>query len=215
MQKNKKIFGNKKPNQHVGQQSSNTKFLDKKSLELLTDIPIIKREKKEGKQNQTKDLQKMITFKFETSYPNIQKKGVEQTLPLMATIQTDESESESERLGLDLVMIIDISGSMGGEKIKLVRETLLFIVDELKEIDRLSLVVFDNKVEILTNLMPVTEKSKTQFMKIIKNMDSRNSTDIRKGLLAGFEVLLNRREVNDVTSVFLLSDGQDNCGNNK
>lgn len=37
-------------------------------------------------------------------------------------------------------MCIDISGSMSGDKIKMVRETLLFIIDELKDIDRLSLV---------------------------------------------------------------------------
>lgn len=47
-------------------------------------------------------------------------------------------------MGMDLILCIDISGSMQGEKIQQVKDTLLFIVDELKDIDRVSLVVFND-----------------------------------------------------------------------
>ena len=62
----------------------------------------------------------------------------------MIEYQTEDILLDDERPGLDLVITIDKSGSMRGNKIKLVKETLIFIVDELKEIDRLSLVTFSN-----------------------------------------------------------------------
>ena len=36
------------------------------------------------------------------------------------------------RAPVDIVAVIDKSGSMGGEKIRLVRETLLFVIDQRK-----------------------------------------------------------------------------------
>lgn len=51
---------------------------------------------------------------------------------------------ESNRPALDLVMCIDVSGSMSGDKIAMVKDTLLFVVDELKEFDRMSLLEFDS-----------------------------------------------------------------------
>ena len=62
----------------------------------------------------------------------------------MLEIKTQEVEMDESRPGIDIVIAIDISGSMQGQKIKLVRETLVFLVDELKDVDRLSLVTFNS-----------------------------------------------------------------------
>jgi len=48
----------------------------------------------------------------------------------MCSIEVDNFDSE-DRPGMDLVMVIDISGSMAGTKLKLVKETLTFLVHEL------------------------------------------------------------------------------------
>ena len=52
----------------------------------------------------------------------------------MLTIQGSEitvEDIEKTRLGLDIVCIIDISGSMNGEKINLVKQTLGFLLENL------------------------------------------------------------------------------------
>ena len=77
----------------------------------------------------------------------------------MVSLNVDEYKQE-KRLGMDLIMVIDVSGSMNGEKIQLVKETLNFLVDELKDIDRLSFIVFDNKFQVLSHLSPMTEENK-------------------------------------------------------
>ena len=44
---------------------------------------------------------------------------------------------------MDIVLVIDNSGSMGGVKIKLLKNTHIYIIEELKETDRLALIVFN------------------------------------------------------------------------
>lgn len=189
---------------------------NKERKELLVDIPIIKH-KTDSKTELTTghvDFTKIVNFRLDAEYTKIKRSNEVQKIPLMVTVGAADVDLGKKRVGLDLVMVIDISGSMSGEKIKLVVETLLFIIDELKETDRLCLVAFDNVSEILTNLTPMTEENKTRFKKVVlTKIKSRNDTDIKKGLIDGYEVLLNRKEVNDVAAMFLLSDGQDTCGN--
>jgi len=58
---------------------------------------------------------------------------------------------------LDLILCIDISGSMSGQKLQMVKETLIFILDQLNDEDRVSLVAFDDQVDILAKLNSMTE----------------------------------------------------------
>ncbi len=60
-------------------------------------------------------------------------------------------------------MVIDVSGSMTGEKIRLVKETLLFLVDELKAQDRLSLIIFNDQVKVLKKLTKMSYTNKKAF----------------------------------------------------
>ena len=64
---------------------------------------------------------------------------------------------DDNRPGLDLIISIDTSGSMSGEKIKLVKETLSFLVNELKPIDRLALVEFNSKEKVLAGFNCLNE----------------------------------------------------------
>jgi Mg-chelatase subunit ChlD len=48
------------------------------------------------------------------------------------------------RPGIDLICVIDVSYSMNGKKLALVKETLLYLLELLNESDRLSLVSFSD-----------------------------------------------------------------------
>ncbi len=94
------------------------------------------------------------------------------------------------------MMVIDISGSMGGEKIKLVKETLLFLVDELKAKDRLGLIIFDDRVDVLKKLTYMTSTNKNAFKKAIEKIKTRGSTNIGLAIETALKQLLSRKEVN-------------------
>ncbi len=62
---------------------------------------------------------------------------------------------ENDSVGIDLIIVIDNSGSMSGEKIALIRQTLEFIVDLMKENDRMCLISFEGTATPLTPLILV------------------------------------------------------------
>jgi Mg-chelatase subunit ChlD len=79
----------------------------------------------------------------------------------------DIMQIEETRPGLDLVCVIDTSGSMSGDKIALVKKTLRFALTKMTEWDRLSLVVFSNTARKLCRLIQCTENGKLELGIII------------------------------------------------
>ena len=52
---------------------------------------------------------------------------------------------------------------MSAKKIEYVRETLKYMLTVLQENDRLCLIIYDDKVNVITGLEKVSEKNKIQF----------------------------------------------------
>ena len=65
-------------------------------------------------------------------------------------------ENESARAPVDIVAVIDRSGSMSGGKLDLVKKTLHFVVSQLTPKDRLCLLVYDDTVDMIFNLTSIT-----------------------------------------------------------
>lgn len=74
------------------------------------------------------------------------------TLPGMCSLKT----SGGARSSVDLICVIDVSGSMGGEKIALVRSTIKFLVETLTPADRLSIITFEGFGDRVCGLKCVT-----------------------------------------------------------
>eukprot|EP00118_Oscarella_pearsei_P016617 m.160683 g.160683 ORF g.160683 m.160683 type:complete len:582 (+) comp38777_c0_seq15:74-1819(+) len=119
----------------------------------------------------------------------------------------------TERAAIDLVAVIDKSGSMSGEKIKLVKETLHFVVDQLKETDRLGLVTYDTNVYNDFPLTVMDRSGRKKAHAAIGKIHDGSSTNLCGGLERGL-ILIERLGANkkDVSSVLLMTDGQANQG---
>lgn len=134
-----------------------------------------------------------------------------QRVPVLVSLQPIVQESsEKRKLGLDLVVLVDVSGSMEGDKLDTLVESLRFIVDQLTEHDRISLISFNHMSNILANMQPLTSANKKKLNKIILSLSAGGGTSIRNAIVDGFDVLLHRKEINDTTAILLLSDGRDN-----
>ena len=166
------------------------------------------------------NINKLVELKLRTLHTKISEQDYKSSknsvkLPLLLTVETQDVEDESFRQGVDIVMVIDISGSMKGEKIKLVMETLEFVIDELSEKDRISILTFNSRVNKICGLKSMSGENKKNLKELVKtNLKPKGCTNIRKAMESAFNVLLERNEANDSTAIFLISDGQDTCGNN-
>jgi len=58
-------------------------------------------------------------------------------------LSSDDEMLSSSRVPIDLVCVVDQSGSMAGEKINLLKKTLTYITEQLNEFDRLAIISFN------------------------------------------------------------------------
>eukprot|EP00301_Raphidiophrys_heterophryoidea_P019621 c4517_g1_i1.p1 GENE.c4517_g1_i1~~c4517_g1_i1.p1 ORF type:complete len:475 (+),score=184.24 c4517_g1_i1:57-1427(+) len=120
--------------------------------------------------------------------------------------------TEQKRTGIDLVAVLDRSGSMAGEKMKMLHRTVELLIQHLKDIDRLALVSYDDNVETPLELTKMDENGKSKARDALKNITDRGCTNLSGGLMQGLEVLANRQTKNEVSSVLLMTDGLANRG---
>ncbi len=63
--------------------------------------------------------------------------------PPLLSNTASEKEQDELHVPIDLVCIVDKSGSMQGAKIHLLKDTLNYIVDQMGVLDRLAIISFD------------------------------------------------------------------------
>ena len=120
-----------------------------------------------------------------------------------------ETISTSYKTPVDLICVIDVSGSMKGLKINLVKEALECLLNYLGDLDRLSIIVFSKSVSRLFPLLRTTSSNKKKISTFIERISACGGTDINLGLEHAFKVIKDRSHTNPVTSILLLSDGLD------
>jgi len=108
--------------------------------------------------------------------------------------------------------VIDRSGSMEGEKLKLVLQTLSFIIRQLQSKDKLAVVTYDDKVATPLGLTAMTGDGKSIANNKVKTIVAGNCTDLCSGLIAGIQVFEERTMRNEVSSLLLFTDGLANSG---
>ncbi|CAG9314634.1 unnamed protein product [Blepharisma stoltei] len=134
-----------------------------------------------------------------------------QEMPCQLSMQASETSISEETLrqGVDIICVIDVSGSMRGPKLELTKKTLEFMVNQLCEKDRVSLIAFNNIVTRIQPLIRMTPHGKAQTIEEIRNLEANGGTDITGGLHHGIKTLEDRKIVNKISSIVLLSDGRD------
>ena len=175
-------------------------------------LPLVKAEKEKAKEAAPYNLEANLEMEIKARQKIIKLDSkTAQLLPALVNIKTKEmtEEQEGDRSPIDLVCVIDISGSMSGEKIDLVRKTLVSLLELVNEHDRICLIQFDDRAERLTPLLRNDKTNLPIFTSKIGQLRDRGGTNIATGMNLAFKVLQERKESNPVTSIFLLTDGLD------
>ncbi|XP_019107309.2 E3 ubiquitin-protein ligase WAV3 isoform X1 [Beta vulgaris subsp. vulgaris] len=119
------------------------------------------------------------------------------------------SGSQHSRAPVDLVTVLDVSGSMAGTKLALLKRAMGFVIQHLGPRDRLSVIVFSSSARRLFPLRRMTDTGRRQALQAVNSLSSNGGTNIAEGLKKGAKVMLERKYKNPVSSIILLSDGQD------
>ncbi|MEP7009779.1 MAG: von Willebrand factor type A domain-containing protein [Acidobacteriota bacterium] len=109
-----------------------------------------------------------------------------------------------------LTFVVDISGSMDQEnRLGLVKRALELLVAELREDDRVGLVIFGS--EARTILEPTTDRS--AIREAIERLRAEGSTNAEAGLNLAYDVARRAYRANGNNRLILCSDGVANVGN--
>ncbi|XP_047167285.1 E3 ubiquitin-protein ligase WAV3 [Vigna umbellata] len=116
---------------------------------------------------------------------------------------------ENTRASVDLVTVLDVSGSMAGTKLALLKRAMGFVIQNLGPSDRLSVIAFSSTARRIFPLRLMTETGRQQALQAVNSLVSNGGTNIAEGLRKGAKVFADRKWKNSVSSIILLSDGQD------
>lgn len=112
---------------------------------------------------------------------------------------------------INLALVIDKSGSMAdADKLSRVKEALLTLVNQLRETDMLSIVVFDSEAAVLRPAREVGDREEVR--RLIRQIEPGSSTNIHAGLMLGYREALKSYKREGTNRVVLLTDGIANQG---
>ncbi|KAI3986112.1 hypothetical protein MKX01_036421 [Papaver californicum] len=100
--------------------------------------------------------------------------------------------SKEERLGVDLVTVLDVSGSMRGHKLDKMKHAMQFLIKKLGYTDRLSVVTFNRKAERLCPLLQIQPQTRTEIIDLVNGLLTRSSTNAEAGLKLALKILEDR-----------------------
>ncbi len=128
------------------------------------------------------------------------------------SVSLSAAEDPTAGAPLNLCLILDHSGSMGGEPLSTVRQAACEVVDRLTPGDRLSIVAFDHRAKVVVANQPVTNPD--DIKRKILALRAEGGTCIDDGIKLGLQEL-NKGKDGAISQAMILTDGENEHGDNQ
>jgi len=112
-----------------------------------------------------------------------------------------------QRSPLNLALVIDCSTSMQGSRMGNVKLAVQNLLEELQERDRLALIGFSDRAEVLVD-STFALRDRSRLRSAIANLTTGGGTEILPGLRAGLEQVRRFADPAVISYVMLLTDGR-------
>ena len=119
--------------------------------------------------------------------------------------------ADEDRKDATLIFTIDVSGSMDRQdRLGLVKRSLNLLVDELRDADKVGIVIYGSTGRI--HLEPTSGENKRSIKSAIDRLQSGGSTYVQQGLELAYRMAADEADPERITRVIVLSDGVANVG---
>ena len=149
------------------------------------------------------DGSSVLDAKFDKTYPHV----VFQQ-PDIAVMNALQTSWRAARKPANLVLLIDISGSMRGDKIERVRESASKFVSSMGDDDMLSIVTFSN-TPVLNRPQGLVKNIRQPAIDTIKSINATGGTALYDAVAFAADAIQATRSSTHANVIVVLSDGKD------
>ncbi len=125
-------------------------------------------------------------------------------------IDADRRVESERRAPIAMALVVDVSGSMAGEKMAQARGAVLDTLAGMRDDDRIALVTYSDSANVVQPLARVGDV-RSRLQAVVPTLDTISGTNIPAGLEAG-AAALGDGGADLVRRVVLVSDGRDGSG---
>ena len=151
-----------------------------------------------------------ISFSTDVTLDITRSKSFNSYTPLNVHIETPDTKQKINPV--DLILLVDDSGSMWGQKINLVKETISELINLMDDKDKLAIIKFSDCSTKLLDLTLMDSNGKQKAKNTLNNLIASGGTNIYSSIEEGFNLIYSiDYTTNDIfPTMILLSDGYDN-----